>query len=223
MKANESIGSVYNSFLVYLIKNTYEDELEADVFRDFLIVQNIPYRSIELILKQNENPWFDNINTSTTETRDDIIRKSLEEAINFLKTKFVNQDINTWHWGELHKVKFRHPLGMIEALDKTFNIGSYETGGDQTTINNTEYDFNNALKEGTFGVVVGPTMRMIVNFADIEHTYSINSTGESGQPINEHYSDQSRMWLFGEYKTNVTSELEMIYRNYKLLTLNPQN
>ncbi len=223
MKANESIGTLYNSFLAYLIKNTFEDEMGEDVFNDFLIVQNMPYRSLELIMKQNENPWFDNINSPNVETRDEIIRKSLDNAISFLKTKFVNQDINTWSWGELHKVKFRHPLGMVEALDKTFNIGPYDIGGDQTTVNNTEYHFRDVLNDGTFSTVVGPSMRFIVNLADIEHTYSINSTGQSGQPVNEHYSDQSRMWLFGEYKTNVTTEFEMNYKNYKLLTLNPQN
>lgn len=221
MDPTQSIGSVYNTFLVYLIKNTYEDELGTDVFNDFLTIQNIPYRSLELILKQEANPWFDNINTSGIETKDEIIRKSLEQAIDFLKTKFSNQDINTWSWGELHKLKIRHPLGMIEALDKTFNIGPYSVGGDQTSPNNTEYSFKEVIKEGNYNVVVGASMRMIVNMADVEHPYTINSTGQSGQPIHPNYKDQTRMWLFAEYKNNVTNELEMLDKQYKLLTLTP--
>lgn len=221
MKAGESIGSVYNTFLVFLIKNIFEDELGAEVFHDFLTVQNMPYRSLELILRQNDNPWFDNINTPTRETRDAVIESSLRQAIDFLKTKFINQDINTWHWGELHKVKFRHPLGMVEALDKTFNTGPYDVGGDQTTVNNSEYSFNGMLKDGKLDVIVGPSMRMIVNLADIEHPYTINSTGQSGQPVNPHYRDQARMWLYGEYKNNVTSELEMADKKYNLLILTP--
>lgn len=223
MKANESIGSVYNVFLTYLIKNIYEDELGAEVFGDFIIIQNIPYRSLQLILNQNDNPWFDKIGTGNIETRDEIIRLSLEHAVEFLKTKFVNQDINTWNWGELHKVKFFHPFGRVEAMDKTFNIGPFDIGGDQTTVNNSEYHFKDVLTEGSFPNIVGPTFRMIVNLADIEHPLTVNSTGQSGQPLHENYSDQSRMWLYGEYKDNTMNELEMLNRNYKLLTLIPKN
>lgn len=223
MNAGESIGSVYNAFLVYLIKNTFFDELGESVFNDFLVIQNMPYRSLELILKQNENKWFDNTNSKKIETRDDMIRLSLQQAIDFLKIQYTNQDINTWNWGGLHKAKFRHPLGIIEALDKSFNIGPYDVGGDQTTVNNSEYSFNEVLTSGKFGVIVGPSMRMIVNLADIGHPLTVNSTGQSGQPVSRHYSDQARMWLFGEYKTNVTSEMEMLGNKYSLLILNPGN
>ncbi|MFI5212067.1 MAG: penicillin acylase family protein, partial [Ignavibacteria bacterium] len=214
---------VYNAFLVYLIKNTFFDELGESVFNDFLVIQTMPYRSLELIMKHNENMWYDNRNSVKIETRDEIIRISLQQAIDFLKTQYTNQDINTWNWGELHKVKFRHPLGIVESLDKTFNIGPYDVGGDQTTVNNTEYSFNKVLANGNFGVVVGPSMKMIVNLADIGHTLTINSTGQSGQPVSRHYSDQTRMWLFGEYKKNVTGEMEMIGNEYSLLTLIPKN
>ncbi|MBZ0203126.1 MAG: penicillin acylase family protein [Ignavibacteria bacterium] len=223
MKAGESIASVYNTFLVYLLKNIYEDELGKDVFRDFLIVQNIPYRSLELILNQSDNPWFDNVNTSQKEYKNEILRRSLEQAIEFLKLKFTNQDINTWHWGQIHNVKFRHPLGLVDALDKTFNIGPYEIGGDQTTVNNTEFSFNEVIEDGKFSVVIGASMRRIVSLSAIEHPLSINSTGQSGQPVNDNYSDQAKMWLYGEYKTNTSSEIEMLDKRYELLTLTPIN
>jgi penicillin amidase len=227
MNSNESIGTIYNTFLVYLLKNIYEDELGANVFNDFLTIQNIPYRSLELILQegsaQEENSWFNNVNTVQKESKDQIIRQSLEQAIEFLKTKFTNQDINTWNWGELHKVKFRHPLGMVEALDKTFNIGPFDIGGDQTTVNNTEYRFEDVISKGEFNVVVGPSMRMIVDLADMKHAMTINSTGQSGQPLNRHYGDQSRMWTFGEYKINTVDEFEMNHKKYDLLILLPAN
>jgi penicillin amidase len=223
MKSNESIGSVYNSFLSFLVKNTFEDELGTQVFGNFLVIQNIPFRSLELILKQNNNSWFDKTGTANIESRDEIIRQALEQAIEFLKTKFVNQDINTWHWGKLHKVKFIHPFGRVEVMDKTFNIGPFEIGGDQTTVNNSEYHFKDFFADGSFPNIVGPTMRMIVNLADIEHPLTVNSTGQSGQPLHDNYGDQSRMWLYGEYKENTMNEQEMVNRNYKLLTLIPRN
>jgi penicillin G amidase len=223
MVPNESIGSVYNVFLTFLLKNTFADELGERVFNDFLVVQNMPYRSLELIIDENENIWFNNINTTKIETRADIIRQSMNEAIAMLKKRFTNQDINTWHWGELHRVKFRHPLGFVEALDKTFNIGPYPVGGDQTTINNTEYRFESFLKNGDFDAVVGASMRMIVDLSDIEHPLMINSSGQSGQPVEDNYSAESRKWLYGEYRRNIMSELELLAKDYKILTLIPAN
>ncbi len=222
MSPNEPVGSVYNTYLVFLIKNIFRDELGENVFNDFLAIQNIPYRSLELIMKQKDNIWFDNINTPKIETRSDIVKESIAQAIEFLRQKFPNNDINTWHWGEIHTVKFFHPLGIVEALDNTFNIGPFECGGDQTTVNNTEYRFSDVIKEGKYRVVVGASMRMMINMADIEHPLTINSTGQSGQPVNDHYSDQARMWHFGEYKTNTMSEVEMIDKRFSLLNLLPR-
>ena len=129
--------------------------------------------------------------------------------------------MNSWNWASVHTIKFRHPLGFVEALDKTFNIGPYDIGGDQTSVNNTEYRFSDVIEKGKFDVVVGASMRMIINLADIDHTLSINSTGQSGQPVSTHYGDQARMWSYGEYKKNVTTELEMSEKKYSLLILNP--
>ncbi len=221
LNKNESIGTVYNTYLVFLIKNIFEDELGDNIFNDLISIQNIPYRALEILMKQPENIWFDNVNTRETEKRADIVKKSLAQAIEFLKTKFTNQDINTWNWGTLHTVKFRHPMGFVEALDKTFNIGPFDVGGDQTSVNNTEYSFSDVIENGKYNVVVGASMRMMINMADIEHAVTINTTGQSGQPLSKHYSDQARMWSYGDYKKNTMSELEMIDKKYELLILNP--
>jgi penicillin amidase len=223
MNPEESIGSVYNTFLIYLLKNTYGDEMGDDVLHDFFVIQNLPYRSIEMLLKDSASVWFDNINTSQKESRDEIIRASLQNAIEYLKTRFENQDINTWHWGVLHKVKFHHPFGYTEQTDKAFNIGPFMAGGDQTTVNNTEYQFNKVLENGDFETIVGATMRMIVNMSDPSHPHTINTTGQSGQPVHPNYRDQSRMWLYGEYRNNTMNEPEMLQKNYSLLMLQPAN
>jgi len=114
-----------------------------------------------------------------------------------------------------------HALGTVPAIDKTFNIGPYEAGGDQTTVNNAEYSFVKAIRNGTFENDLGPSMRMITDLSDISHSLSINSTGQSGQPLHPDYQDQSRLWLYGDYKENVMDEKEMIEKGYNLLQLIP--
>ncbi len=221
MLKNNSAGSIYNTFLVFLVKNTFADELGDGVFDDFIAIQNIPYRSLERILKQDDNEWFDDITTPQKENRRDIIKKSIEQAAEFLKGKFNNNDPNSWLWGLQHNIKFRHPMGFVEALDKTFNIGPFDVGGDQTSVNNTEYRFSDVINHGKFDVVVGASMRMIVNLADIQHPLTINSTGQSGQPIDRHYNDQARMWSYGDYRKNHMNEFDMLDKQYDQLILNP--
>lgn len=221
MHANESFGSLFNTFFVFLLKNIFEDELGENIFRDFLTIQNLPYRSTLILLSRGNSLWFDKINTAETESKDEIIRISFEQAIEFLKSKFPDKSVYNWTWGELHKVKHRHPLGYVAALDKSFNIGPFEVGGDQTTVNNSEFSFNNVIRKESFENILGPSMRFIMDFNDIQHSQTIITTGQSGQPLHENYSDQTRLWLYGDFKKTTTSELEMIDRNYKLLTLNP--
>ncbi|HRJ84518.1 MAG TPA: penicillin acylase family protein, partial [Ignavibacteria bacterium] len=160
-------------------------------------------------------------NTASLEKRPEIVRKSIIQAVEFLKQKFPGKDVNSWNWGSVHTVKFRHPLGFVEALDKTFNIGPYDVGGDQTSVNNTEYRFSDVIEKGNFDVIVGASMRTITSMADIERPLTINSTGQSGQPVSTHYGDQARMWSYGDYKKNVSSEQEMLDKKYSLLILNP--
>jgi penicillin amidase len=224
MLHNEPVGAIYNVFFVYLVKNIYHDELGDDVFTDFLTIGSFPYNSTLKLLKENEEEsgvWFDNINSPAKETKNEILRKSFNEALNYLKQRFKSDDVNTWRWGELHKLKFMHILGTAAALDPTFNIGPYEIGGDQTTINNSEYNLNKAYKDGKFDDILGPSMRMITDMADVKHSLSVNSTGQSGQPIHPNYQDQTRMWIYGEYKRMVMDEFEMINKRYRLVTLTP--
>lgn len=67
----------------------------ANIFNDFIAIQNIPYRSLEILMNQPDNLWFDNVITDKTETRPDIVRKSMTQAVEFLKAKFPGGKIRT--------------------------------------------------------------------------------------------------------------------------------
>jgi len=221
MKPENPEGAIFNVFFVNLVKNIYEDELGEKVFYDFLTLSNIPYRSTAVLLEEANSSWFDNVNTAGIERKEEIIRKSFRDAVWFLISRFGTGDMNMWRWGEMHQLKFMHPLGNAAALDKTFNIGPYQLGGDYTTVNNSGFSLVSALKDGRFEPEVGPSMRMISDLSNIEHSLSINSTGQSGQPTHPNYSDQSRLWIYGDYKEGAMDEFEIAQRGYKYLVLSP--
>ena len=95
--------------------------------------------------------------------------------------------MKTWQWGLIHTVTFRHPFGNQPPLGAIFNIGPFPIGGSGTTLNNGEY-----YLATPYQVTLGPSMRQIIDFSDINGARSVIPTGESGQPMHEHYSDQTR-------------------------------
>jgi penicillin amidase len=62
-------------------------------------------------------------------------------------------------------------------VGKYFNIGPVAMSGSPTTIKQTTHR-------------LGPSMRMIVDLSDLDHSVQNITIGESGQPLSKHYKDQ---------------------------------
>lgn len=216
--------AIYSVFLKYLLKNIYYDEMGDDLYNRFVFLANVPYRSLLQILEKPESIWFDDIETSKKEKREEILRKSLAEALSYLEENF-GSDLTNWQWGRMHKVTFKHSFsGNFSLLDKYINIGPFEVGGDGTTINNTEYPFAKSIEEFSmfrhqeFDNVLGPSMRYVYDFANPNELYLILTTGQSGNVMSNNYKDQTSLWLKGKYMKIRTDE-ESIRKNKNLMKI----
>ena len=217
-------SAIYSVFLKYLLKNIYHDEMGDDLYNRFVFLANVPYRSLLQILEKPESIWFDDIKTKKRETREEILRKSLSDALTYLEENF-GKDLTNWQWGRMHKVTFKHAFsGNFSLLDKYINIGPYELGGDGTTMFNTEYPFAESIEEiamfrhNEFDNVLGPSMRFIFDFAIPEEFYLILTTGQSGNVMSDNYRDQTPLWLNGRYMKIRTDEIS-IRKNKSLLKI----
>jgi penicillin G amidase len=217
--------SIFLTFFDKLLKNTYLDEMGEDLYNQYVFLANIPYRNILELFANPDSDWFNDVNTTAKETRDEIIRKSLADALTELENKY-GSNIKFWQWGKLHKVTFKHPFsGNAGLLDRLINIGPYEIGGDGTTIFNTEYSFSESIEEFSlfkhepFENDLGPSMRFIYDFANADEFYLILTTGQSGNVLSDHYSDMTEMWLIGGYMRIRTDENSIINPSNKLLIL----
>ena len=85
------------------------------------------------LMEDPDSPWFDSISTPKKETLTHVLEKSLEETGTFLREK-LGPDPKGWRWGRLHTVQFNHPLGQVKPLDRLFNLGPYEGGGNFETV-----------------------------------------------------------------------------------------
>lgn len=207
MKLYSSEATLFSEFEIILYKNIYRDKLGEDLFNNYIFLKNIPVRNTSRLLKE-QNSWMFDIrgNFGKPESRNDVIRISFKEAIANLKNKYHNSDFSVWYWGEAHRVLIKHPLGSVVALSPVLNIGPYEIGGNGTTVANSEYGFSTSLEKKEFECYLGPSMRFIIDMANMTSYQSILPSGQSGQPHHRHYKDQTRYWLNGEYKLVKTKD-----------------
>jgi len=67
--------------------------------------------------------------------------------------------------------------GQLPVIGVYFNIGPVAMSGSSTTIKQTTRR-------------MGPSMRMIVDLGDLDHSMQNITVGESGQRLSGHYKDQ---------------------------------
>ena len=123
MNEFSQVPTIYATFLKYLLKNIFEDEMGHDLYNEFVFVANVPYRSLERVLKIHSAHGSITYNTPQVESENEIIRKSLSDALTELETKH-GKDIENWQWGTVHKVTFKHAFsGVSGLLDNVIDIG----------------------------------------------------------------------------------------------------
>jgi penicillin amidase len=207
--------SIFNAFFVKLLYDTYHDEMGDELFNNYLLLANVPYRVTSKLLQDSASVWFDDVGTPERETRDDIIRRSFLDAIIELRSR-LGGELKTWQWGKLHELTSGHILGRIPGMGRVFNIGPFPTGGAGTTINSGEYNLTRPYKH-----LVGPSMRQIADLSDSTSLLIIITSGESGQALHPHYDDQAHLWLNGGYHHLSMDRSEIERAGWDLLTLRP--
>lgn len=213
---NNVAPTIYNKWIYLYLKNTFKDELGDKLFTQLMNTHLIK-RTIANLIKNDTSIWWDNITTKNiTETRKDILSKSLVETVTSLEKQLGN-DIKNWNWGKVHTLEHGHPLGTIATLKKYFNVGPFPIKGAREVIDNRGYEYN---ETGLYTVNSGPSTRRIIDFSDIENSISILPTGQSGNPFSKHYKDQAEMYNNGEFRKMKLNKEEIINSSTKL-TIQP--
>ena len=205
--------TIYNKWIFNYLKNTFEDELGAEKFKMFLgthIMKQIIARQIT----NEKSLWWDNVNTKIEkETRSQIVSKSFKESIIALEKQLGNT-VSDWTWNKVHTVEHQHPLGKVAALRSIFNVGPFEVSGSTEVINNLFFDFTD---DGNYIVKGGPSTRRIIDFSDIENSWSVLPTGQSGNPLSAHYSDQAELYNAGKFRRMMLNKEEIVRTSTKLV------
>ncbi|MET9495910.1 penicillin acylase family protein [Streptomyces sp. NPDC006552] len=156
------------------------------------------FEVVRKIIDDEKNGWWQtpgSRNNDPTTTRDQLFKRAMDDARWDLTAK-LGKDIDTWSWGRLHKLELKNQTLGTEGpgwLQYVLNRGPWKLGGGEAAVNATGWN-----AAGGYGVDWVPSMRMVVNLADLDKSKWINLTGASGHTYSAHYTDQTDKWVKGE-------------------------
>ncbi len=133
---------------------------------------------------------------------DQAMVKAFKSTVSVLTEKYGKKS-SAWKWGKAHKVTYKHPLGKSKLLS-FLNLGPYAAPGLKDSINAVGTKFSNKR----FDVFSGPSTRRIVDMSDIDNSYSILPTGNSGNYFSRHYRDQVKRYLDIEFRQTPLIDFE---------------
>ncbi|MCF8267538.1 MAG: penicillin acylase family protein, partial [Ignavibacteriales bacterium] len=192
MHSRSQAPAIFNTFKYFFIKNLFSDDLDEELLNEYLMISSNSNRVVSAFLKGNDTLWFDDKRTDEIEGKNEIIRRSMAEAISWLENE-LGKELAEWQWGKIHKVTLKHLFhGQLSILDRFIDSGPYEAGGDGTTIFNTDFSFTNP-----FDVRVGQTLRFLYDFGNPNELQVVLPGGQSGHLLKDSYKDQTELWLKG--------------------------
>jgi penicillin G amidase len=187
-------GTILEATYLKLVNDLFEPPLGVNLFNAYLQRGDVHHLLVDKLLDDASNPMWDDPSTAKQETRDDRLAQAYWEGVDWLGSQFGDWPPD-WHWGRLHTATFAHPFGSTRPLDLMFNFGPTGVPGDGYTVNSTGFDQSMPYDAQTV-----PSMREIVDLSSFDSSWWIQTTGESGQPLNSHYTDLTPLWRDGKYE-----------------------
>ena len=196
-------ASIYTEFRLKFVQLAMEDEIGKDIFDNFQYGFLLD-RTLWKLVKNEDSPWWDNIHTQKKETRNELIVEAWEQAIDKLESRF-GKDMQKWQWRNEVQMIHPHILGKVKYLDKIFNVGPFASRAAIEGVNNLMFK-----TEGDhLAIIMGPSTRRIIDFADINHSSGINPTGQSGVPFDKYYEDQAKDYADGKFRPQYLDKKEI--------------
>ena len=192
---DSAAAAYFSSVWSNLLELTFWDDLPQDQWPS----GNSRWLEVVVrLLDEPDNPWWDDRRTvNVVESRDEILARTLTAARMELTVE-LGKDAGDWQWGRLHTIAAQHPVlggaGVPAPVRDLVNPRAVGVGGGSSIVNATSWD----AASDSFSVTAAPSMRMVVDLADLDASTWVTLTGTSGHPGSVHYTDQLGAWAAGE-------------------------
>ncbi|WP_171166788.1 penicillin acylase family protein [Streptomyces sp. I05A-00742] len=153
------------------------------------------FEVVRSILDKPDNDWWKTSGRNGAKNRDELLARAMKDARWELTSK-LGKDVTSWSWGRLHQLNLKNQTLGKEGpavVRWMLNRGPWNLAGGEAAVNAAGWN-----AAGGYDVVWVPSMRMVVNLADLDKSRWINLTGASGHAYHAHYYDQTDKWAKGE-------------------------
>jgi penicillin G amidase len=220
-------ASIFDLFFMNLTEHILKDEMGEDAYHTLIRLEHLPVMIVSRMLR-DDSSFFNVVNTSQQESRDDIVRLAMAETMGQLHERFGPESFE-WRWENLHTLTLEPPLlgeagknpeapAMLRLIVKNlFNKGPYSVRGHGMTLNKGQYSWHRP-----FEMDLGPSIRRIVDFSTTGRSLSVLPTGQSGNPFSANYGDQTDLWLEGRYRFVYQDSTFFQQTSYQTMRLIPE-
>lgn len=204
--------TLYYRWISKILRMAMKDELGEENFKLLITTMQIK-RAYPALIRNENSVWWNDVTTERQEDRATILLGSFEETIEDLSRE-LGSDPGQWTWEKVNRLEHEHVLGRQEPLNHAFNVGPFAVSGGQEVINNKDFFLRD---RAVFNIRNGSSMRILLDFSQIEDSYNINPTGQSGFFMSPHYDDQTEMYNTGQFRKQMMNKEEIIEQSRKLV------
>lgn len=197
-------------------KAVFYDELGDKLYADLLVQKMLPEYLLDKTRTTKTSAWFDNVKTDDkVETMDDDIYAAFTSTINKFSTE-LGTDPEQWHWGDLHTLTLKHPLGSSKLVETLLHVnkGPYPVKGSFHTVGPYSYPMN----DDGFQANHGASHRHIFTLNNWDESQTVIPTGESGIPASDYYCDQTELYINNIYHPDPFT-LEEVKKHAKFVSV----
>jgi penicillin amidase len=214
MPADSAPAAYFNVVWRNLLADTFHDQVPKDAWPDG---DSRWWAVVENMLDNPTDSFWDDVTTHRVETRDDILRVAQLQARDEL-TRLTSRDPHKWEWGRIHELTLRNATMGADSspVRFMFNRGAYEVGGGPSVVDAISWEAADGYEASSV-----PSMRMVVPLDDLDGAHWINLTGASGHAYNDHYTDQTELWVDGKTLPWLSSRSAIAKAGGDTLTLEP--
>ena len=170
MTANSSEAALYAVWFFRHLRPSLEKVLSPDSPQ---LVTSLDTRSVLALMEDHPK----------------VVSASLEQAWAQTK-KLLGENPENWRWGDLHQIRFQHPLLnlAIGDLKEQMMYPAYGKGGTANTTNNTGFTAD------SFDVRGGASYRQVIDVGNWDTATMTNAPGQSGDPRSPFYANLLEGW-----------------------------
>lgn len=204
-RERDTLSALFAYWRRDLTREIFEDELGTDWQKGDPLVDAVITKQVASLI--------DDRRTAEVEGADDISGRALSRALEEAAGRPL---------GEVQALTIRHPLAASRLMDVLFRLtrGPFPLGGDATTLDASYRRYDPAT--GRFDVVVGPSMRYVLDWARPDQFSISLPLGESGNPLSPHFDDFLTSLNAGEGWTVPVTRDSVYARAVSVLRLVPE-